>query len=737
MKNRTKNNKTIKSQPQPPSLNSTPDKKTEEKQVFLSEDEINDIWNVLGSLPANEAEEFLKNFPQEVIEKIRVAKNPFKLPVFKGSDNRWLICTALPISEIYQKRLAMTSLVGYTFRMADEYKPKKLEYLPSEESQEFQVVFDKHIRVLELERPNKEFEKKTRMLQLNINAVNDQLNSRGTDFLKSPGETLEFQKKNNYEDWFKLSGRELADMLNNFQKELLETKAMHLLYKMKVLNNYCTDVKIKKQGMEKKIKETTSTVEQIAKTLEQQKLLLDDFEQLYQKNPELEPMDTSDIPVKKVRSENTTDPKPMKTRKSIREAIAYYEQKLTEYQNMLAKANSDNLELADILQKKTNEFYDIKKNSLELLKVEYYKAYGNPNGAPKVAKKSKKTGELKKTLRDKNPWNNVFDHLDFDCYELIDEDYQIARDLTKKELNIDKTYEEETEKIQEYISDFLSELFVYNPDNHVVCGYKPNYEDPERTPLEVGEIDGRRKILEKEYERSLLPPSDTFARWQRYMDNNYEQLRQATDDIYCEKSDLESNIVPLDVFDEVDVDNAKARFSEFCRKYRKEFEAEPRLLKFRVNNLIAPWQQNRERIDFYNENTEIIKRIIDQHKQDSKIGPELMKDRIERKRAKNIQVAGEKDVGLKSYKEQVGGKLENYGVKQPSDITESSIPKDHKEPAYNEIEMRTHVIKPHKTGRRIYGKSKRIAFNTPAKDPEGEMALKTAAEHQLAELEKK
>ena len=195
---------------------------------------------------------------------------------------------------------------------------------------------------------------------------------------------------------------------------------------------------------------------------------------------------------------------------------------------------------------------------------------------------------------------------------------------------------------------------------------------------------------------------------------------------------MELNIVPMEVFEEKDVEEAKVRFSSFCRKYRKEFEAEPRLVKFRINNLLGSWQQNREQIDFYNENTEVIKRIIDQHKKDNKLGPQLMKDRIERKRDKSIQTAGENDTEFQKFRQSAPTKLESMGVKSVNEITEADIPRDRKDANENEIEMGVHVIKPVRHGRRIYGRTKQSHFNLPSEafGENDEIIVKSATEQQ-------
>lgn len=737
MKRGNRNNKKQQkaSQP-PPELN----KAKSEKEVIITDEEINEIWDLLGTLEPAEAEAFLKEFPQEIIEKIRVTKNPYKLPVFTNGDHRWLIGTVIPISEIYARRLAMTGLVGFIFRMVDEYKPKKLNVLPSEEGPEFQTEFAKHIKELEQQRPFKEIEDKQNVSRTYIQALENLISERDGEAQDADNDRVDANPDDEHDGWDNLKTQSLKKLKTRYERELLEWNALHLLYKLHQNESESSELKVKLTGVNKKLKDATDLFTEVEKIIDKYTKELIMLEELYASNPEAEPRDN--IPgAKKHRDDKAP---PTRSRQVVRDALEHYKTKIEEAKTEKAKQTDEKQTLETKIAELAQEFSQINNGPLTDMRKEYYNKYGNPNYGKHQSSKNKQTkqnqkdkNQQKKVKKTKEPWYNVFSHLTFDDFEATDEDYTEARNRTKQALNIEKTYEEKAEKVQNYISDFLQEYFVYNPDNHVACAYKPNYEDPSRTPLE---IDEHRKNVEKEYNRSLVPPADTFHRLQRYIDNNYEQIRQATDDIYCEKSDLELNIVPMEVFEERDQDKAREYFGEFSRKYRKEFEAEPRLLKFRINNLLGAWQQNREKIDFYNENTEIIKRIIDQHKKDNKMGPELMKDRIHRKREKHVHLAGEKDTKFKEYKSQAGPRLETLGAKQPEDmvLTESDIPKDREAAGDDEIEMGVHVIKPVRHGRRIYGRTKQSHFNLPALDPEegAQINLKTATEQQQEYIDK-
>lgn len=341
-------------------------------------------------------------------------------------------------------------------------------------------------------------------------------------------------------------------------------------------------------------------------------------------------------------------------------------------------------------------------------------------------------------------------------YELNDDEYDQVVQETKKELQMSMTREEYVEERRQIVQDFLDEYLVYNPDNHVQCAYKPNYDDPLRTPLKTAwlkfhengdeaaynaavdehahKVDEVRVIKEAEYERKLVPPDDTFFRWQRYIDNNYEELRQATDDIYAEKSDVEFSLVPLATF-EGPLDEIQAQAAEWQRKYAEEFEGDVYQATFGVHNMLGSWAQNRDRRDFYTKNSEILKRIIQQNEDDQKMGKRLMKERSDKKRKENEAETGPADSGLKTYRKNRhagAGGLESGGAKHMEEIdkSKSAIPnrstqadriasdlekmQDINESRNDEVEVGWHNIRPERRhGRVCAGKTVSSKFHIP------------------------
>lgn len=165
---------------------------------------------------------------------------------------------------------------------------------------------------------------------------------------------------------------------------------------------------------------------------------------------------------------------------------------------------------------------------------------------------------------------------------------------------------------------------------------------------------------------SHIPPQDTFHRWSYYTEVNYEELRTITEALYPERIDLDWAIALWDVFEgtEKQVNDA---FEKHCQRYQDEVPSSIKALEFGSWSLLADFKENRNKIQFYNKNTEVLKRIIERHTEDKQIGAELMRNRVRQTKAKNINVDGPDAAGLAQYKRnnsENGKDLSKHGVKK-------------------------------------------------------------------------
>ena len=145
-----------------------------------------------------------------------------------------------------------------------------------------------------------------------------------------------------------------------------------------------------------------------------------------------------------------------------------------------------------------------------------------------------------------------------------------------------------------------------------------------------------------------IPPQDTFHRWQYYMEVNFEALRTATDSIYHDRPDLDLALILYRGF-EGPPDEVSADFEKFYQKHQDEVISDIRAIDMGGWTLLGDFKANRDKINFYNKNTEVLKRILDRHAEDKKMGQELMRNRVRQAKAANIAADGPDAPGLADY----------------------------------------------------------------------------------------
>lgn len=153
------------------------------------------------------------------------------------------------------------------------------------------------------------------------------------------------------------------------------------------------------------------------------------------------------------------------------------------------------------------------------------------------------------------------------------------------------------------------------------------------------------------------PPVDIFHQFDRYLTNHYEQLRDIVQALYNEKSDFEYSIILYDTH------KSPEAAHEYRVQHNDEFKTEVFAVETGHVNLIGPFKENRDRVDFYNKNTEIMKRMMEQLECDHKLGKDLMEKEVKAKKKKNIEEAGPDAPGLANYQKEINV-VRDLGAKQ-------------------------------------------------------------------------
>lgn len=151
------------------------------------------------------------------------------------------------------------------------------------------------------------------------------------------------------------------------------------------------------------------------------------------------------------------------------------------------------------------------------------------------------------------------------------------------------------------------------------------------------------------YAVAYHPPQDTFHRFHRYIAENYEALSAITMALYNDRIWLDMSINILKVWHGTE-DEREKKYKEFVDQYNEQISMDILHVKCGEWLTLSDVKGNREKLEYYNRNTEVMKQIMDRFKDDAKVGAELMKNRVTRSKAQNIKETGPDPAGLAEYK---------------------------------------------------------------------------------------
>lgn len=735
-------------------------------------DHIEKVWRVFRKANAEQREKLIEQLDEDTVTELRARGNPYKGNALykRQKGDRILLFSLFSPHEKYIDRFSMTSLIGFIFRMLDEYTPEEAKQYMSEMTPEFQKVYDEIVKQYVREKPSVSLQDEEAATVARLAAIESSLVD--LEVVKTPKNEEEAELSDDEDETAnrEAAKKSLIEERADLQKSLLETRAKAAAYTINVLSKQVEDMQPKLKSLTKDhgrhkdirvaikntlrdlIDEKTVTVAQV-KTVETAEPISAPAGEVVSETVEVAEAVKEETPAekaskvatkkgaKKARSAKPVEGRPIRPHELVLSEIKSYKGKLEANGEALQSA-LDAVSAHQLAIDELQHALNARKEELESLQKQYFATYGSQNltnedksllnkQAAKKAAAPKQPNKGKKVKKDHvfEPHKTVFSHLKFDDVELTPEDEYNLKEKAKAQLGITMTQEECSDRILDNIEEFLYEYLVFNPDNHVKSAYKPNYKDKTRTPLKIDKKSGM--ILDEQFERKLVPPIDTFKRWERYREANYEQLRQATDDIYCEKSDFEWAIVPLEVFEG---ENAKEKADEWQRKHAKEVDFSIRSVYFNVVGLLGPWEQNRDAQNFYTKDTEVLKRMMDTHKEEERFGSHMTKERMKKKKEENAKENGS-DAGLNEYLGNNPTGLEKYGAKRT--LEAKDIPRDTAELKDDEVQIEVINLGAKRVGRRWKPTSDAWKFHVPAEPlTDGQVVTKNAAEFQKEQAEK-
>jgi hypothetical protein len=190
------------------------------------------------------------------------------------------------------------------------------------------------------------------------------------------------------------------------------------------------------------------------------------------------------------------------------------------------------------------------------------------------------------------------------------------------------------------------------------------------TPEEVKEkIKNNKDPTLKNTVREIIPPHDFSGRFKNYLQENFEDLREAVKDLHCEKPEFELAMIPYAWHDSLE------EAEDYKKKHRNEFIAEVFTAHSGKWNLFDCFKSQRESVNFYNDNTIIIEEMIKQIERDEKLGQDLMKNRIKKAKKKNVLQEGPDSEGFKKWRNS-NDTLKTMGASHIGDMASDECPED-------------------------------------------------------------
>ena len=243
---------------------------------------------------------------------------------------------------------------------------------------------------------------------------------------------------------------------------------------------------------------------------------------------------------------------------------------------------------------------------------------------------------------------------------------------------LDELYpEEDKDKLPftvEKIKGFLDTIFNYNPEDHV-------------RPLKRENASSLNELTaQKQKELNIpMPPADTMLRFTRYLDNHFEQLRDITARAWGIDSAIEDAIQVMETFNTED--EAKA----FREKYQDDFRCQVRVLQHGVWNLVGPWEKNRDKMEYLNEQTQFLQEVMDRLEEDERLGAEMMRKRVKKKKTRNIEKDGNDPKTLDQYAGLTGKRLDKLGASRV-ELTEAELAKAQAKAARKKARGKTETV---------------------------------------------
>jgi hypothetical protein len=258
------------------------------------------------------------------------------------------------------------------------------------------------------------------------------------------------------------------------------------------------------------------------------------------------------------------------------------------------------------------------------------------------------------------------------------------------------------------IWNYLKSIYGFDPDRHVASALATNKKDPSRgippaTKAVMQSVTAPKNAVRASVKRqdwevkpdelaqgdaaaaevaalgevdkaafTLIPPADMFAKLDRYTAEHYEELQNATHRVYGVRPDIDYCVVVYDLH------KTKEDAQKFKDRHMDRVIAPITQIQKNRWAILGDYRENREKVDFLNRHTEVLKEMLDQRERDSHVATDIMKKRIKTKKAENIAEAGPDDAAFKRYLKSNKPQIASLGGEHVTqgDESEDECPED-------------------------------------------------------------
>lgn len=267
---------------------------------------------------------------------------------------------------------------------------------------------------------------------------------------------------------------------------------------------------------------------------------------------------------------------------------------------------------------------------------------------------------------------------------------------------------------------FFQHIYQFDPDRHVAAALQTNKKDPSRkvpsTAATRRAVNSKKNAIRASVKRQdweateadlapsdelsevekaafgTIPPHDMFAKLNRYTEEHYEELQDATHNVYGVRPDIDFCLI---VYDSHDTKEEARKFKD--RHMESVISSITQIRKNRWA-ILGPYRENREKVDFLNRHTEVLKEMLDQRERDSHVATDIMKKRIKTKKAENVAEVGPDDKAFRRYIKANKPNIANMGGEYiGEEISDDDCPDDNVEVSVFTVgnggrEMKVHKI---------------------------------------------